>query len=69
VKDSYSEKFRSFLELIERCKRKEIDAVLVAYPWVLGDTYEELTESLNQIADAGVQLGIAKRNPPHRHHD
>jgi hypothetical protein len=33
--------------------------VTVAYPWVLGDTYDELVESLSRLADAGLLLNIA----------
>jgi len=33
--------------------------LLVAAPWVLGDNYEELTESLDRLAAAGIPLLIA----------
>lgn len=32
-----------------------------AYPWVLGDNYEELIESLSRLADAGLSMQIASR--------
>jgi len=35
--------------------------VTVAYPWVLGDTYEELIESLARLADAERLLHVAAR--------
>jgi CRISPR-associated protein Csx17 len=31
------------------------------YPWVLGDTYDELIESLSRLADAGLTLHIGTR--------
>src|SRR5437667_10862969 len=30
-----------------------------AYPWALGDTYDELIENLSRLADAGLVLHIA----------
>lgn len=32
-----------------------------SYPWVLGDNYDELVESLSRLADAGLSLHIASR--------
>jgi hypothetical protein len=59
--NAHAEKFAMFLELIETAKRGDIDVVVVAYPWVLGDTYEELIENLGLLADAKVQLAIGGR--------
>ena len=55
-------KFEGFDKMIEDCKNGKIDIVVIAYPWVLGDDYEEIIESLSCIADAGVQLAIASRS-------
>jgi len=44
-------------------KEKDIDAVVVSHPSVLGDTYEERIESLSRLADAGLGLQIAGRAP------
>ena len=35
--------------------------IVVASPGALGDTYEELIESLSRLADAGLGLHIAGR--------
>jgi hypothetical protein len=35
--------------------------MLIHHPEVLGDTYEELCESLNRLADAGLLLMIIPR--------
>jgi hypothetical protein len=35
--------------------------VAVAYPWVIGDNYAEIIESLSRLADAGLTLTIAAR--------
>jgi hypothetical protein len=39
----------------------QLDVVIGHHPEVLGDTYEELVESLNRIADAGLKLAIPPR--------
>ena len=59
----YQHKFKEFLRLIEDVKNSdEIDVVLVHHPQVLGDNYEEIVESLNQLADAEVPLRIVPRD-------
>ena len=50
----------------KRCaetKDKGVREIVVADPWVLGDNYEELVESLSRLAlaDAGLSLHIAGR--------
>lgn len=57
----YEEKFANLITLCETVKREGVDEVIVAWPWVLGDTYEEVIESLSRIADAGLALHIIKR--------
>ncbi len=57
----YEKKFGDFIRLCSDAKAKGTAQVTVAYPWVLGDTYEELIESLSRLADAGLLLGIAAR--------
>jgi hypothetical protein len=59
----YEEKFATFIKMVEHFKGKpkgeKPDVLLVAAPWVLGDNYEELTESLDRLAAAGIPLLIA----------
>jgi len=57
----YEKKFADFIELCAETKSKGINEIVVGYPWVLGDNYEELIESLSRLADAGLSLHIAAR--------
>ena len=57
----YEQKFAGLLQMCEDAKRKGIECVVVAEPQVLGDTYEELVESLNRISDARLALSIVPR--------
>jgi hypothetical protein len=58
---NYEEKFAEFLRLLEEAKLREVPTVIVHHPEVLGDTYEELVESLNRLADANLALNIVPR--------
>jgi len=42
----YERKFADFIRLCSEAKAAGQTQILVAYPWVLGDTYEELIEKL-----------------------
>ena len=57
----YEKKFADFVKLCAETKAKGINEIVVGYPWVLGDNYEELVESLSRLADAGLSLHIAGR--------
>jgi hypothetical protein len=57
----YERKFGDFIKLCSEAKVAGTQQVMVGYPWVLGDTYEELIESLSRLADAGLSLHIAAR--------
>ena len=57
----YERKFADFIKLCSEAKASGTQQVMVGYPWVLGDTYEELVESLSRLADAGLTLHIAAR--------
>ncbi|HEY3856433.1 MAG TPA: hypothetical protein VGO67_18775 [Verrucomicrobiae bacterium] len=57
----YERKFADFIKLCSEAKSAGTTQVAVGYPWVLGDTYEELIESLSRLADAGLSLHIAAR--------
>ena len=57
------EKFMEFDRMIEDAKAGRIDDVVIAWPDVLGDTYEELIENLSLIAEAGLHLVITRRHP------
>ncbi len=55
----YKEKFHSFRVTIENARANSHD-IIIAEPWVIGDTYEEITESLSRLAGTGVGLHIVK---------
>ena len=58
AKERYEEKFREFIKLIAEARRQGTPTVIVQRPEVLGDTYEEIIESLNRLAAAGLTLTI-----------
>ncbi len=58
---AYEAKFEMLLRLISEQKERDINTVVVAWPQVLGDTYEELIESLSRIAEAKLELSIVGR--------
>ena len=60
IPDGYDEKFTAFIKMCADAKGKDIDAVIIAQPWVLGDTYEEVMESLGRLASSNLGLRIAK---------
>jgi len=57
----YEKKFADFIRLCAEAKANGSAEVVVPYPWVLGDTFEELIESLSRLADAGLLLHVAAR--------
>jgi hypothetical protein len=57
----YEKKFASFIRLCSEAKATGAARVSVAFPWVLGDNYEEIIESLARLADAGLLLHVAAR--------
>ncbi len=59
--EPYEQKFAQFIAMCQNASKDKVDTVLVDHPAVLGDTYEELTESLSRLADAGLSLHIAHR--------
>ena len=57
----YEKKFENFIKLCADLKANGVGEIVVGYPWVLGDNYQELIESLSRWADAGLSLRIAAR--------
>ena len=56
----YAKKFKNFIRMCKEAKDREIEVVVVAYPWVLGDTYQEVLQSLSLLAEQNLSLTIAK---------
>lgn len=50
--------------MCEDAKKSGTQTVLVAHPSVIGDNYEEITESLSRLAKAGLSLSIAEPEQP-----
>ena len=48
---------------LEKALGADADALVVAFPEVLGDTYTELVITLGRIAESGKSLGITKTSP------
>ena len=73
---AYQEKFADLIRLCEEHDKRNpppliveagapapkprADIVMVAYPSVLGDDYEEILESLNLLADAALRLVVCE---------
>ena len=57
----YEKKFAGFIRLCTEAKANGVSQVMIAYPWVIGDNYEEVMESLSRLADAGLSLNIGAR--------
>lgn len=59
--ENYEQKFANFIKLCDDAKKDGIQRVVIAHPWVIGDNYDEVMESLSRIADAGLVLHITGR--------
>ena len=58
--DGYEEKFAGFIRACEQAKAEGIPNVVIARPQTLGDTYDEIIQSLWRLADAGLALITAE---------
>lgn len=54
----YEEKFAGFLRMLDHCKSEGVPTVLIPNAETLGDTYDEVIESLSLLAKAGLGLMI-----------
>lgn len=61
--EHYEEKFADFIRMCADLKAQGVKQVVVANPKSLGDTYEEVIESLSRLAEAGLALHVAAREP------
>jgi hypothetical protein len=57
---SYGEKFAALIRQCETVKEQGAITVIVTYPEKLGETYEEMVESLSRVAELGLQLVVAE---------
>ena len=56
----YEEKFDGFLQLCEHAGEGAYQIVVVAFPAILGDDYDELIRNLEQAARVGLLVAFAK---------
>jgi hypothetical protein len=56
----YNQKFANLIKLCAKAQEEKCDNIIVAFPWVLGDTYEEIVESLSRIAASRLILHIVE---------
>lgn len=54
----YETKFADFIRLCRDSAKSGIKQVVVANPSVIGDTHDELIESLSRLAEAGLSLSV-----------
>jgi hypothetical protein len=60
VSVSCEEKFAEFIRQCKTVKEQGAITVIVTHPAKLGDTYEEMVESLSRVAELGLQLVVAE---------
>jgi hypothetical protein len=59
----YHQKFAGFIKTIAQAKANGSNcSICIAQPWVIGDTHEEIVESLSRLAGTGVWLQIVHRD-------
>jgi hypothetical protein len=58
---AYETKFADFLAMCADNAARGVEGILIDEPLMLGDTYEEVVESLNRLADAKLTLMIRPR--------
>lgn len=57
----YEKKYADFIRMVQDAQRLGVEAVVVDQPWVIGDNYEEIIESLSRLAEANLALKIVRR--------
>jgi hypothetical protein len=54
----YAEKFADFIKIVAQAKATGCEIIIIAEPWVIGDTYDEVIESLSHLAGTSIGLNI-----------
>ena len=54
----YATKFATFIKVVNDAKATGCSDIVIVEPWVIGDTYEEITESLSHLSGTGIGLQI-----------
>jgi hypothetical protein len=58
----YNVKFAPLIEAIAKARKDGSEEMVVAEPWVLGDTHAEVIESLSRLAGTRISLVILHRH-------
>jgi hypothetical protein len=58
---TYEKKFGDFMKMCDDAQKERVSVVIVSHPAVLGDSYEEIIESLSRLAEANLSLRIVGR--------
>jgi hypothetical protein len=59
----YESKFAEWIKVVAEANATDVEAILIAEPWVIGDTHEEIVQSLSLIGGTSIALCIAQRKP------
>lgn len=62
MKTDYDRKYEALLQRIQEAKKNGITLFVVSEPQELGETYKDVMESLNRLADADLNLAILPRD-------
>ena len=57
----YEQKFAGFIKTIAQAQSAGAEYIIICEPWVIGDTYEEVIESLSRLAGTKIALQIVER--------
>ena len=60
----YEQKFSVLIKAIAENESGPVQQLLIMEPWVIGDTYEEIVESLSRLAGSNLNLAIVRRETP-----
>ena len=58
----YHEKFSDLVRLCEQARTGKYQIVIVAFPEVLGDDYDELVRNIAMCAEAGLLIAVTHRS-------
>ena len=56
---TYEQKYGSFIELCKDGASGTFEAVVIAFPEVLGDSYEEMVANMSLAADSNLLIALA----------
>ena len=54
----YAIKFATFIEAVANAQATGCTAIVIKEPWVIGDTYQEITHSLSHLSGTGIGLQV-----------